>query len=97
MKLKRNGYPSRVRHQIIKTACERWDTSCQEKDQGIRPIHRPREGKEKKRRLEKERKATRWYQTGNQVSFPLNLDPTAGNLANEMKLLEWLERRKTYF
>ena len=88
MKLKRSGYPFTVRHQVIKTVCERWDRACQEKDQGIRPIHRPREWKEMSRRLEKERKATRWHQTDkNQVSAPLILDPTAGNMVSEMKMV----------
>ena len=43
MKLKRSGYPPTVRHQVIKTVCERWDRAGQEEDQGTRPIHQPRE------------------------------------------------------
>ena len=39
-KLKRSGYPSTVRHQVIKTAVEKWEKMCLEEDQGLRPIHR---------------------------------------------------------
>ena len=85
-KLRRSGYPKTIRHQVIKTVCERWDRACQEEDQGTRPIHRPREWKERQRRLEKERKITKWHQTKpGQVSAPLILDPTAGNMAIEMR------------
>ena len=38
-----------VRHQVIKTALERWDKMCEEEDSGVRPVHRPREWKEKDR------------------------------------------------
>ena len=85
-KLRRSGYPKTVRHQVIKTSLQRWDKLCEEEDAGIRPVHRPREWKEKERRLEKERKREKWHQSREgQVSAPLIIDPTAGNLAEEMK------------
>ena len=85
-KLRRSGYPATVRHQVIKTALEKWDKMCEKEDAGVRPVHRPREWKEKERRQEKERKRNNWHQskTG-QVSAPLIIDPTAGPLTKEMK------------
>ena len=44
----------------------------------------PREWKEKERRLAKESKKEKWHQAKEgQVSAPLIIDPTAGNLATE--------------
>ena len=40
MKLRRRGYPASVRHQVVKTAMERWEKMCSEEDRGVRPIHR---------------------------------------------------------
>ena len=85
-KLRRSGYPETVRHQVIKTALEKWEKMCKEEDAGVRPVHRPREWKEKERRKEKEKKRETWHQTkAGQVSAPLIVDPTAGSLAEEMK------------
>ena len=85
-KLQRSGYPATIRHQAIKTALEKWDKMKEEEDAGVRPIHRPREWKEKERRLAKERKKEKWHQAKEgQVSAPLIIDPTAGNLATEFK------------
>ena len=85
-KLRRSGYPTTVRHQVIKTALERWDKMCEEEDAGVRPVHRPREWKEKERRQAKEKKRQNWHQSKEgQVSAPLIIDPTAGSLAEELK------------
>ena len=85
-KLRRSGYPATVRHQVIRTALEKWDKMCQEEDAGVRPIHRPREWKEKERRQEKEKKRQNWHRSREgQVSAPLIIDPTAGGLAEELK------------
>ena len=40
MQLRRSGYPATIRHQVIKTAGERWDRMCQQEDSSVRPIHR---------------------------------------------------------
>ena len=53
-KLRRSGYPESVRHEVIKTAWEKYDRMCEEEDKGGRPVHRPRERREKERRKEKE-------------------------------------------
>ena len=75
-----------MRHEVIKTACEKYDRMCEEEDKGGRPVHRPREWREKERRREKELKLSNWHKTKiNQVSAPLILDPTAGNFTKEMK------------
>ena len=85
-KLRRSGYTATVRHQVIKTAIERWDRMMEEEDAGVRPMYRPREWKEKERRLAKEQKRQNWHQSKEgQVSAPLIIDPTAGNLAGEFK------------
>ena len=87
-KLRRSGYPTTVRHQVIKTALERWDKMCEEEDAGVRPVHRPREWKEKERRQAKEKKRQNWHQSKEgQVSAPLIIDPTAGSLAEEMRIV----------
>ena len=75
-----------MRHEVIKTDCEKYDRMCEEEDKGGRPVHRPREWREKERRREKELKLSNWHKTKkNQVSAPLILDPTAGNLTKEIK------------
>ena len=87
-KLRRSGYPGTMRHEVIKAAVDRYDKMCMEEDEGIRPIHRPRSWKEKERRREKELKRTNWHQSkDNQVSAPLILDPTAGEMTKDMKVV----------
>ena len=57
-----------------------------EEDEGIMPIYRPRSWREEERRREKELKRTNWHQTKtNEVSAPLIIDPTAGEMTKEMK------------
>ena len=71
---------------MIKTALKKWDKMQEEEDAGVRPIYRPRDWKEKERRLAKERKKEKWHQAREgQVSAPLIIDPTAGKLAAEFK------------
>ena len=61
---------------------------CQEEDDNVRPIHRPREWKQEERTRQKERKILNWHQTKvGQISAPLILDPTAGDMAKEMKIV----------
>ena len=85
-KLRRSGYPATWRHEVIKAAYEKFDKMCEDEDNGVRPIHRPREWKERERRLEKEAKVTNWHKSRpNQVSAPLILDPTAGSLSKDAK------------
>ena len=85
-RLRRSGYPATMRHEVIKSAVERYDKLCKEEDEGVRPIHRPRKWKEDERRREKELKRTNWHQNQpNQVSAPLILDPTAGDMTRDMK------------
>ena len=69
-KLRRSCYPPTVRL----SRQEKWDKMCEEEDAGVRPIHRPREWKEKVRRLAQEQKKNTWHQ----VSAPLIIDPSAG-------------------
>jgi hypothetical protein len=85
-KLRRSGYPATIRHQVIKTAVEKYDNMCDDEDKGIRPVHRSRAWREKERKREKEIKVTNWHTNQlNQVSAPLILDPTAGSMTNEIK------------
>ena len=85
-KLRRSGYPATIRHQVIKTALKKWEKMQEDEDAGVRPVFRPREWKEKERRLDKERKKEKWHQAHQgQVSAPLIIDPTAGNLAGKFK------------
>ena len=85
-KLRRSGYPETVRHEVIRTADERWRRMCEEEDSGVRPVHRPRGWKARERRLERERKVMSWHSSqDNQPSAPLILDPTAGCQTKEMK------------
>ena len=65
---------------------DRWDKLCKEEDEGVRPVHRPREWKEKERRREKEMKSQTWHRKERgQVSAPLIIDPTAGGLTADFK------------
>ena len=85
-RLRRSGYPATMRHEVIKAAVERYDKLCKEKEEGVRPIHRPRKWKEDEGQREKELKRTNWHQNQpNQVSAPLILDPTAGDMTRDMK------------
>ena len=85
-KLRRSGYPATIRHEVIKAASERFKKMCHEEDTGVRPIHRSREWKIEERRREKETKKTRWHKRKeDQVSVPLLLDPTQGQMTKEMK------------
>ena len=73
-KLRRSGYPATWRHEVIKAAYEKFDKMCEDEDNGVRPIHRPREWKERERRLEKEAKVTNWHKSRpDQVSAPLEV------------------------
>ena len=86
-RLRRSGYPATMRHEVIKAAVERYDKLCKEKEEGVRPIHRPRKWKEDEGQREKELKRTNWHQNQpNQVSAPLILDPTAGDQGHERSL-----------
>ena len=49
-KLRRSGYPSTVRHQVIKTAITKWEQMCADEDAGVRPIHRSRNWKARARK-----------------------------------------------
>ena len=85
-KLRRSGYPATMRHEVIKAAVDRYEKMCVEEDEGVRPIHRPRSWKEKERRREKELKRTNWHQSkAKQVSAPLIIDPTAGEMTKDMR------------
>ena len=55
-KLRRSGYPETVRHEIIKTACEKYDRMCEEENNGGRPIYLPRQWREKERRKDNKKK-----------------------------------------
>ena len=46
-KLRRSGYPETIIHEVIKSACEKYDKMCEEEDRGGRPVHRPREWRKK--------------------------------------------------
>ena len=37
-KLRRSGYTATVRHQVIKTALDRWDKMQEEEDAGVRLV-----------------------------------------------------------
>ena len=85
-KLRRSGYPATVRHEVIKTACEKWEKMCEEEDGGGRPIFRARGWKKEERRLQKEKKASNWHKRDSkQASAPLILDPTAGSLTKDAR------------
>ena len=85
-KLRRSGYSATIRHQVIKTAIDKWEKMCREEDQGTRPIHRSRHWKARERQKEKDLKVTNWHKTQrNQTSAPLIIDPTSGSMTSEIK------------
>ena len=59
---------------------------CSEEDRGVRSIHMSRFWKTKEMLREKERKTTSWHQNQrNTISAPLSVDPTAGNMTEQLK------------
>ena len=75
-----------VRHEMIGASVRRYERMCEEEDRGVRPVHRARDWKEKERQRAKELKKTNWHKNqDDQVSAPLILDPTSGNMTKEMK------------
>ena len=84
-KLRRSGYPHSFRHQVIKSALDRWKRMCKEEDEGVRPVHRPREFRREERKVAKISKKQNWHQGGSQLSAPLILDPVAGPLVGQLQ------------
>ena len=85
-KLRRSGYTATFRHQVIGAALRRWKRMCREAEEGIRPIHRPRDWKRKDRRMAKVGKKSNWHQAKpGQASAPLILDPIPGDMLEKMK------------
>ena len=85
-KLRRSGYPATVRHEMIGASVRRYERMCEEEDRGVRPVHRARDWKEEERQRAKELKKTNWHRSKeDQVSAPVILDPTSGNMTKEMK------------
>ena len=59
---------------------------CREAEEGIRPIHRPRDWKRKDRRMAKVGKKSNWHQANpGQASAPLFLDTIPGDMLEKMK------------
>ena len=73
---------------VIKAAVNKWRKMCKVEDSGGRPVHRPRAGRRRERRLEKEAKKYSWHRSEDNVkaSAPLILDPIPGPLAEKMKV-----------
>ena len=85
-KLRRSGYPATLRHEMIGASMRKYEKMCEVEDSGGRPIHRSREWKVRERQRAKELKRTNWHKaTDNQVSAPLILDPTSGDMSKEMR------------
>ena len=86
MKLRRSGYPASFRHQVITAAIGRYRRLVRDEENGVRPIHRPREWKRKERRLAKQNKRSNWHSKGSGlVSAPLIVDPVPGNMLDKMR------------
>ena len=62
-KIRRSGYSTTNRHQVIKQAIEKYGNICVTEDEGGRPIHRSRELQKAARRLDKETKPANWHKT----------------------------------
>ena len=72
--------------QVIKESIEKWEKMCKVEDEGGRPIHRAREWQQASRGLEKELKRGNWHKVRkDQVSAPLIIDPTPGELTSKLK------------
>ena len=54
---------SAVHHEVIKTACEKWEKMCEEEDGGGRPIFRARGWKKE------EKKASSWHKRDSKGLF----------------------------
>ena len=86
-KLRRSGYPQTTRHQVIKTAVQKFESMCKVEDGGGRPVHRPRTWQRRERLLDKELKAGGSWCKGetDQITAPLIMDPTAGKLGDSVR------------
>ena len=86
-KLRRSGYPQTTRHQVIKTAVQKFENMCKVEDGGGRPVHRPRTWQRRERLLDKEMKAGGSWCKGetDQITAPLIMDPTAGKLGDSVR------------
>ena len=58
---------------------------CREEDEGVRPVHRPREFRREERKVAKISNKQNWHQGGSQLSPPLILDPVAGPLVRQLQ------------
>ena len=63
-RLRDSGYSERFRQQLIESVLGGWDKMVVEQEAGRRPINRPQDWQEKRRRQEKVKKKTNWYKTG---------------------------------
>ena len=53
---------------------------CREEDEGVCPVHRPREWRREERRLSKHNKGVTWHKGDMKISAPLIIDPVTGPL-----------------
>ena len=82
MKFRRSGWPATTTTEVV----EKWDLACQLEDEGVRSIHRARELQVVSKKLEKEQKRENLHMLRkDQISAPLILDPTSGDITAKMK------------
>ena len=84
-KVEKSGYPATFRHQVVKAAVDKWKKMCKSEDEGVRPVHRPREWKRRDRKLTKLVKKTSWHKRKDEISAPLILDPVEGDMIELLK------------
>ena len=63
-RMRDSGYSEKFRYETIQSILTGWDKMVEEQKRGGRPINRPRNYEEKKRREEKWRKKANWFKTG---------------------------------
>ena len=63
-KLKRSGYKSSTRADIINSAIQTYSNMRQDEDAGRKPLYRPRSWHETGRNLEKENRKSSWAKVG---------------------------------
>ena len=78
VRMKIAGYEEDYRKRTLKKALQIYDRMKKEEEEGVRPIHRPREWQKEERRRDKSRKKHSWATRGGYIA-PIIIPPTPNN------------------
>ena len=87
-RMRDSGYREKFRYETMQSILKGWDKMVAEQERGGRPINRPRNFEEKKRREEKWRKKANWFKTGGYTTVLFCPWTPNGELARRWKEVE---------